>query len=120
MDNSPILSSIFIFAAFASIGFPLTSGFIAEFLIMNSIWISNHHLLLVVPLFGILITTLYMFRTVKKICLRFRDDNKNKIDLNRDETIICYALITLICLIGIFPNFLIKFLNGESIRIIGI
>lgn len=120
MDNSPILSCIFIFAAFASIGFPLTSGFIAEFLIMNSIWVANHHLLLAVPLFGILITTLYMFRTIKKICLKFRDDNKNKIDLDRNERIICYALIALICLIGIFPNFLIKFLNGESIGIIGI
>ena len=36
-DNSPLISKIFIFSAFASIGFPLTSGFIAEFLIISSV-----------------------------------------------------------------------------------
>ena len=119
MDNSPLLSHIFIFVAFASIGFPLTSGFIAEFLIMSSVWIYNHFLL-VVPLLGILITTLYMFRTVKKICLQFRDKNKDKTDLKMNERIICYALVILILLIGIFPNFVITFLSGESINILGI
>ncbi len=119
MDNSPLLSHIFIFVAFASIGFPLTSGFIAEFLIMSSVWIYNHFLL-VVPLLGILITTLYMFRTVKKICLQFRDNNKDKTDLKMNERIICYALVILILLIGIFPNFVITFLSGESINILGI
>ena len=41
LDNSPILAGFFIFCAFASIGFPLTSGFISEFLIINGIY-KNH------------------------------------------------------------------------------
>jgi len=37
-----------------------------------------------------------------------------------NERIICYALVILILLIGIFPNFVITFLSGESINILGI
>ncbi len=118
LDNSPNLAYVFIFAAFASIGFPLTSGFIAEFLIMLSVYLSEQYLLLFVPIFGILITTLYMFRTVKKICFRFiSSDNTNK-DLDVEDKTIVYLLIILICLIGIFPSFLTEFINIDSYYIL--
>ena len=95
VDDSPNLGYVFIFAAFASIGFPLTSGFVAEFLIMLSVYHSNQYLLLIVPIFGIFITTIYMFRTVKKICLRFVDSNNIKRDLEIDDKTICYILVIL-------------------------
>lgn len=116
-DNSPTLSYIFIFCAFASIGFPLTSGFIAEFLIMNSIILNGQYLLIIVPLFGIFITTLYMFRVVKKICLKYVPGINNSTDLNPQERYICLLLVIIICIIGIFPNFFLNFINGESIKI---
>jgi NADH-quinone oxidoreductase subunit M len=116
-DNSPTLSYIFIFCAFASIGFPLTSGFIAEFLIMNSIILNGQYLLIIVPLFGIFITTLYMFRVVKKICLKYVPGTNNRTDLNPQERYICLLLVIIICIIGIFPNFFLNFINGESIKI---
>jgi NADH-quinone oxidoreductase subunit M len=117
-DNAPIISSIFIFSAFASIGFPLTSGFIAEFLIINSIALSNNAILIIIPLIGIFITTLYMFRTVKKICLQYVETNNSYSTISIDEKLICYILIVLILGIGIFPNFFLNFINGESIKIL--
>jgi len=117
-DNAPIISSIFIFSAFASIGFPLTSGFIAEFLIINSIALSNNAILIIIPLIGIFITTLYMFRTVKKICLQYVETNNSYSTISIDEKLICYILIVLIVGIGIFPNFFLNFINGESIKIL--
>jgi len=117
-DNAPIISSIFIFSAFASIGFPLTSGFIAEFLIINSIALSNNVILIIIPLIGIFITTLYMFRTVKKICLHYVESNNSYSTISIDEKLICYILIVLILGIGIFPNFFLNFINGESIKIL--
>ena len=118
VDDSPNLGYVFIFAAFASIGFPLTSGFVAEFLIMLSVYHSNQYLLLIVPIFGIFITTIYMFRTVKKICLRFVDSNNIKRDLEIDDKTICYILVILICLIGIFPSFVTSFIQAEPYYII--
>ena len=117
-DNAPVISSIFIFSAFASIGFPLTSGFIAEFLIINSIALSNNVILIIIPLIGIFITTLYMFRTVKKICLHYVESNNSYSTISIDEKLICYILIILILGIGIFPNFFLNFINGESIKIL--
>ena len=117
-DNAPMISSIFIFSAFASIGFPLTSGFIAEFLIINSIALSNNVILIIIPLIGIFITTLYMFRTVKKICLHYVESNNSYSTISIDEKLICYILIVLILGIGIFPNFFLNFINGESIKIL--
>ena len=59
-DNSPWISKIFIFAAFASIGFPLTSGFVAEFLIISSIAESGKPLLIVIPLIGIFLSLIHI------------------------------------------------------------
>jgi len=117
-DNSPLISKIFIFSAFASIGFPLTSGFIAEFLIISSVAQSGNFILIIVPLAGIFITTLYMFRTVKKICLKYVQSKESISTISYDEKLICFILILTIVSIGIFPNFFLNFINGESAKII--
>ena len=117
-DKSPWISKVFIFAAFASIGFPLTSGFIAEFLIISSVALKGNYLLIIIPLIGIFITTLYMFRTVKKICLRYVESNEGFSTITFDEKLICCLLILVIIIIGIIPNFFLNFINGESIKII--
>ena len=117
-DNSPLISKIFIFSAFASIGFPLTSGFIAEFLIISSVAQSGNFILIIVPLAGIFITTLYMFRTVKKICLKYVQGKESISTISYDEKLICFILILTIVSIGIFPNFFLNFINGESAKII--
>ena len=117
-DNSPLISKIFIFSAFASIGFPLTSGFIAEFLVISSVAQSGNFILIIVPLAGIFITTLYMFRTVKKICLKYVQGKESISTISYDEKLICFILILTIVSIGIFPNFFLNFINGESAKII--
>ena len=118
LDNSPILSYFFIFTAFASIGFPLTSGFIAEFLIINGIHEFSYNsaymlLLLFVPITGIFFTTIYMFRAVKNCCLRFNENAKSTTDFSRHEVVICLVLVTVIVAIGVFPS-LIQDLLGNS------
>jgi len=118
LDNSPILSYFFIFTAFASIGFPLTSGFIAEFLIINGIHEFSYDsayrvLLLFVPIIGIFFTTIYMFRAVKNCCFRYNENGKSIIDFSRHEIVICLILVTVILIIGVFPT-LIQDLLGNS------
>jgi NADH-quinone oxidoreductase subunit M len=118
LDNSPILSYFFIFTAFASIGFPLTSGFIAEFLIINGIHEFSYNsaymiLILFVPITGIFFTTIYMFRAVKNCCLRFNENAKSTTDFSRHEVVICLVLVTVIVTIGVFPS-LIQDLLGNS------
>ena len=109
LDNSPILAGFFIFCAFASIGFPLTSGFISEFLIINGIYkfyaASTYKIIMImIPVFGILLTTVYMFRAIKNTCLNFSEKNLKFDDLSFDEILICIVLCILIIFIGLFPD----------------
>ena len=111
LDYSPILSYFFIFTAFASIGFPLTSGFISEFMIINGIYkyfeFSKLGILMIsIPILGILLTTIYMFRVVKD-CIFTLNSNLNEFfDMDNYEIVICFILCILILFIGIYPNFI--------------
>tara|TARA_B110000196_G_C20829521_1_gene513049 strand:- start:504 stop:692 length:189 start_codon:yes stop_codon:yes gene_type:complete len=59
-----------------------------------------------------------MFRTVKKICLKYVQGKESISTISYDEKLICFILILTIVSIGIFPNFFLNFINGESAKII--
>ena len=59
-----------------------------------------------------------MFRSVKKICLKYLDTNENFNDATLDEKLICFLLIIIIVTIGVFPDFFLNFIQGESSKII--
>ncbi len=116
LDSSPILSSFFIFSAFASIGFPLTSGFVSEFMIINGIYKSFEPtnlgiLLICIPTLGILLTTVYMFRAVKDCFITLANKIQQIIDMDKDEIIICFVLCFFILFIGLFPSIIQDILN---------
>ena len=63
-------------------------------------------LMISIPILGILLTTIYMFRVVKD-CIFTLNSNLNEFfDMDNYEIIICFILCILILFIGIYPNFI--------------
>lgn len=96
---------LFIFIL-GNMGFPGTSAFIAEFLLMNGIFASNFINICGVMV-GVLFTTIYSIWLFNRLCfgsIRV----KYGVDLNSIETIITYFFIFFTIILGFYPNILIN------------
>ena len=63
----PFLATCFIMASFASLGLPGFSNFVAELMIFVGSW-RSFPVIVGLAVFGILITALYLLRTVQHVC----------------------------------------------------
>lgn len=106
----PILSIFLFMFTLANMGFPLTSGFIGEFLIVLSAAQSNF-LLAICLSFSIVYTASYSMFLYNKICFttsNYFDTNISFFrDLIKSEFWICFLLTFFIIILGIYPNIII-------------
>ena len=118
VKSMPTFSFLFIVIVLSSIGLPGTSGFIGELLSVLGVYKYN-------GLFGLLVATglilgaIYMLRLVREIIFTV---NKDKVlvlkDLILSERLLLlfFAITTL--LLGIFPNLLLNFIDGYTLKLI--
>ena len=118
VKSMPTFSFLFIVIVLSSIGLPGTSGFIGELLSVLGVYKYN-------GLFGFLVATglilgaIYMLRLVREIIFTV---NKDKVlvlkDLILSERLLLlfFAITTL--LLGIFPNLLLNFIDGYTLKLI--
>jgi len=97
--SMPIFSSIFLFASMANVGFPGTSGFIPEFIIITAA-IKAIPLITIFLIFGMVLTTAGSFLVLLRILF---GNNKYiiNIDITKLEMIICLIIIIPIIIIGL-------------------
>src|SRR6267154_2129751 len=101
---APMLASVFIIVMLGSVALPLTSGFVGEFLLINSLvqyklWIGA------VAGLTIILGAVYMLRTFQKSM----SGETNALtallsDLNYHERLVLYPVVILIVLIGVYPG----------------
>ncbi len=101
---APLLSSVFIVIMLGSVALPLTSGFIGEFLLINSlvqyqVWIGA------VAGLTIILGAVYMLRTFQKVM----SGESNPVtalvpDLNYHERLVLYPVVILVLVIGVYPG----------------
>ena len=118
VKSMPTFSFLFIVIVLSSVGLPGTSGFIGELLSVLGVYKYN-------GLFGFLVATglilgaIYMLRLVREIIFTV---NKDKVlvlkDLILSERLLLlfFAITTL--LLGIFPNTLLNFIDGYTLKLI--
>ena len=118
VKSMPTFSFLFVVIVLSSIGLPGTSGFIGELLSVLGVYKYN-------GLFGFLVATglilgaIYMLRLVREIIFTV---NKDKVlvlkDLILSERLLLlfFAITTL--LLGIFPNLLLNFIDGYTLKLI--
>lgn len=104
----PIFSFFFVFFSFANIGFPGTSGFIGEFLILIG-FIDSNFIYIVLILIILILSVIYSIWLVNRII--FGNVKKNLVcknihfcDLSIREVLILYPLFFLTILLGINPS----------------
>lgn len=109
-QTMPIFSIFFMFFVLSNIGFPLTSGFIGEFLICLSA-INCNIFLGLVCVFSIIFTSIYCIIMFNKVIFSRNNffDVKNFLyrDLNKQEFYLLFIILFFIILLGIFPNIII-------------
>lgn len=101
---APILATVFTVVMLGSVALPLTSGFVGEFLLLNSLF---QYQAIVGAIAGltIILGAIYMLRTFQKsMSGEVNDVTKNFIDLTRHEKQVLYPIVVIIVLIGVYPD----------------
>jgi NADH-quinone oxidoreductase subunit M len=100
----PILSGLFIAAAFASIGLPGFSGFVGEFLALIGTFVSRRWYA-VVAAFGVILAAVYLLWAVQRAFTGEPEgDNVGLHDLTLREAIVVLPLLGLSLFLGFHPS----------------
>lgn len=100
---APTLATVFVIVMLGSVALPLTSGFVGEFLLINSIF-QYQYVLGAIAGLTIILGALYMLRTFQKsMSGEVNNLTARFADLNTEEKWVLYPVVLLIILIGIYP-----------------
>ena len=102
-NSAPLFATVFVIIMLGSVALPLTSGFVGEFLLINSVFQFNPvvgAVAAVTMIFG----AVYMFKSFQLTMLgESNPRTKNFTDLSNHEKIVLYPIVILVILIGIYP-----------------
>ncbi|MCR4942232.1 MAG: NADH-quinone oxidoreductase subunit M [Campylobacter sp.] len=116
--QTPYLAFCFGVTTLASIGLPLTIGFVGEFLSLVGIFMKNVWFGVFGGL-GIIVGAIYMLSLLRRVFYgKFNEENSKLKDLNLNEMLSLIPLIIVIIALGIFPNWLLKPINLSVDKII--
>ena len=100
---APIFATVFVIVMLGSVALPLTSGFVGEFLLINSIF-QYQYILGAIAGLTIILGAVYMLRTFQKsMSGEVNNLTSGFADLTTEEKWVLYPVVVLIILIGIYP-----------------
>lgn len=105
----PTFSTVFLIIILASVALPLTSGFVGEFMLINSLVQYNIWIGAIAGL-TIILGAVYMLAAFRRTMLgevMVKSDGLNDeplTDLTAKEKVVLYPVVALILLIGVYPN----------------
>ncbi len=100
---APVLTTVFLIVMLGSVALPFTSGFVGEFLLINSL---VQYRIALGALAGLttILGAVYMLRSFQQAMLgEVNETTKNFLDLTAQEKIVLYPVVVLIVVIGIYP-----------------
>lgn len=100
---APVLTTVFLVVVLGSVALPFTSGFVGEFLLINSL---AQYSLIIGAVAGLttILGAVYMFRAFQKSMLgEVATSVQGFTDLTTQEKIVLYPIVILIVVIGIYP-----------------
>lgn len=107
-SKAPKFALFFAFFALSIVGIPLTSGFVAEVLIVLGAFKYNIYIGFISAT-TILIAMLFMFKMISRVLYgKTSKVTENFVDLRSHEIVSLLPLALLILAMGIFPNYFIK------------
>jgi NADH-quinone oxidoreductase subunit M len=102
-NAAPILTTVFIITMLGSVALPFTSGFVGEFLLINSLFQYKPALGAIAGV-TIILGAVYMLRTFQKsMSGEANSRTASFLDLTGQEKLVLYPVVLLIIIIGIYP-----------------
>lgn len=110
----PVLATMTLIVALASVGLPGTNGFVGEFLILLGAF-EAHWLYAAIGVLGIIFGAAYMFMMYEQGIFGRTDEEKTRglRDLHLREWVVGGVLVLLIFWIGIYPAPFLEIVNGS-------
>lgn len=109
----PLYAFFFLFFTLANIGFPGTSNFIGEFLLLLSVFYQNIFSCILATT-GVIFSGIYSLWLYNRIIfgsLSLNNTLYSNNDLNLNESLILFSLSSLTLFMGIYPEFFLMFLK---------
>jgi NADH-quinone oxidoreductase subunit M len=115
----PVLAGFMIFASFASLGLPLLSGFVGEFLCFLAAFQAPHLKVLTgISLLGILFTAGFFLIFIRKVFLGPLNPKWETLpDMNARQLLTTIPLILLMIVLGLFPGIVLGPMNNTVIHL---
>lgn len=116
---TPLFTATFALAAFASLGLPGLSGFVAEFQIFVGTF-SISPWAAVIALLGIVITAGLFLWTLQRLFMGPLDEQRwsNLADMALYEQLAIFPLLVLVVIIGLLPAWILSVINGTTSALI--
>lgn len=100
---APLLATVFVIVMLGSVALPLTSGFVGEFLLINSLF-QYQAMLGAIAGLTIILGAVYMLKTFQKsMSGEVNSTTSGFVDLTDHEQLVLYPAVILIILIGVYP-----------------
>jgi proton-translocating NADH-quinone oxidoreductase chain M len=115
-ESMPVFSFFFFLFILGNIGFPFTSGFIGEFIILSTI-IESNILLMTIFVFSTFLTSIYSIWLITRTIFFVSPINKTKsgyIDLNKREFHLMLYVSFFMFSLGFFPNIILLYTDNIS------
>lgn len=117
---APVFSTIFIILTLGSVSLPLTSGFVGEFLLLNSLF-QYQWLLGLLGGMTIILGAVYMLRAFQKSMLGETNERTSVFaDLSLQEKLVVFPMAILVLLIGVYPTPLLEISQASVEKILSI
>jgi NADH-quinone oxidoreductase subunit M len=115
----PKYATIFAIMLMASIGLPLTIGFVGEFLSLLGFFKVSPFLTIIAGL-TIILGAIYMLVMYKKSFFGelTKDENKKLLDLNKKELSALIPLVVLVIILGVYPKPILEPVNNSVSKMI--
>ena len=107
--SMPLFAMAFFVISLSSMAFPLTAGFVSEFLVLLGSFFSQK-LWVYIAVLGVVLTAVYMLKVFQKIFfLKESSLSKQQKDLSLREVFYLSPLVFLVFFMGLFPHFFFKY-----------
>ena len=118
VKSMPTFSFLFIVIVLSSVGLPGTSGFIGELLSVLGVYKYSSLFGFLVAV-GLILGAIYMLRLVREIIFTVDKDKVLVLkDLILSERVLLIFFVITTLLLGIFPNLLLNFIDGYTLKLI--
>lgn len=117
---APVLSTVFIIVMLGSVALPITSGFIGEFLLINSL-VQYQIILGAIAGLTIILGAVYMLKTFQKsMSGESNTTTQSFTDLTYHEKLVLYPMVVLIIVIGIYPMPLLQLSEAAVTKVLDV